>query len=123
MPARIQSKKGHDLYAYNTELKRNLKNAIYNCKSNIKETAEYLGIKHEVLSQMLNEGRRTYVLCIDFAYLICKHLGITLADVIPMTGESKSLVMHKTVSSEEVIRLRKKLELIQLVIDTGNIDN
>ena len=49
MPARIQSKKGHDLYAYNTELKRNLKNAIYNCKSNIKETAEYLGIKYEVL--------------------------------------------------------------------------
>ena len=123
MPARIQSKKGHDLYAYNTELKRNLKNAIYNCKSNIKETAEYLGIKYEVLSQMLNEGRRTYVLCIDYAYLICKHLGITLTDVIPMTGESKSLVMHKTVSSEEVIRLRKKLELIQLVIDTGNIDN
>lgn len=123
MPARIQSKKGHDLYAYNTELKRNLKNAIYNCKSNIKETAEYLGIKYEALSQMLNEGRRTYVLCIDYAYLICKHLGITLADVIPMIGESKSLVMHKTVSSEEVIRLRKKLELIQLVIDTGNIDN
>lgn len=100
MPARIQSEKGYDLYAFNTELKRNLKNAIYNSKSNIKETAEYLGIKHAVLSQMLNEERRTYVLCIDFAYLICKHLGITLADVIPMTGESKSLVMHKTVSSE-----------------------
>ena len=123
MPARIQSEKGYDLYAFNTGLKRNLKNAIYNSKSNIKETAEYLGIKHAVLSQMLNEERRTYVLCIDFAYLICRHLGITLADVIPMTGESKSLVMHKTVSSEEVTRLRKKLELIKLVIDTGNIDN
>lgn len=109
MPARIQSEKGLDLYAFNTALKRNLKNAIYNSKSNIKETAEYLGIKYAVLSQMLNEERRTYVLCIDFAYLICKHLEITLADVIPMTEESKSLVMHKTVSSEEVIRLRKKL--------------
>ena len=81
MPARIQSEKGLDLYAFNTALKRNLKNAIYNSKSNIKETAEYLGIKYAVLSQMLNEERRTYVLCIDFAYLICKHLGITLADV------------------------------------------
>lgn len=29
MPARIQSTKGHDLYAFNTALKRNLKNAIY----------------------------------------------------------------------------------------------
>lgn len=41
MPARIQSTKGRDLYAFNTALKRNLKNAIYTNGSTIKEVAEY----------------------------------------------------------------------------------
>ena len=108
MSACIQSEKGHDLYAFNTALKRNLKNAIYNSKSNLRETADYLGVKYAVLSQMLNEDRRTYVLCIDFAYLICKHLGITLADVIPIAEESKSLVLHKTIDGERVKELQHK---------------
>lgn len=118
MSTRIQSEKGHDLYAFNTALKRNLKNAIYNSKSNLRETADFLGVKYAVLSQMLNEDRRTYVLCIDFAYLICKHLGITLADVIPLTEESKSLVLHKTIDGERVKELQHKLDLIRSVIDS-----
>ena len=118
MSTRIQSEKGHDLYAFNTALKRNLKNAIYNSKSNLRETADFLGVKYAVLSQMLNEERRTYVLCIDFAYLICKHLGITLADVIPMAEESKSLVLHKTIDGERVKELQHKLDLIRSVIDS-----
>ena len=118
MSTRIQSEKGHDLYAFNTALKRNLKNAIYNSKSNLRETADFLGVKYAALSQMLNEDRRTYVLCIDFAYLICKHLGITLADVIPMAEESKSLVLHKTIDGERVKELQHKLDLIRSVIDS-----
>ena len=116
MPARIQSTKGHDLYQFNTALKRNIKDAIYTNGSNIKEVAEYLGVNHAVLTTMLLENKRTYVLCIDFAYLICKFLGITLADVIPMTEESKSLVLHKTIDSERVKDLQHKLGLIRSVI-------
>lgn len=118
MSARIQSTKGHDLYAFNTALKRNLKNAIYANGSNIKEVAEYLGVNQAVFTSMLLEEKRTYVLCIDFAYLICKFLGITLADVIPMTEESRSLVMHKTIDSERVKELQHKLDLIRSVIDS-----
>lgn len=118
MPARIQSTKGHDLYQFNTALKRNLKNAIYANGSNIKEVAEYLGVNQAVFTSMLLEEKRTYVICIDFAYLICKFLGITLADVIPMTEESRSLVMHKTIDSEHVKELQHKLDLIRSVIDS-----
>lgn len=118
MPARIQSTKGHDLYAFNTALKRNLKNAIYANGSNIKEVAEYLGVNQAVFTTMLLEEKRTYVLCIDFAYLICKFLGITLADVIPVTEESKSLVLHKTIDGERVKELQHKLDLIRSVIDS-----
>ena len=120
MPARIQSTKGHDLYKFNVQLKQNLKNAIYVKGSSIREVSEHLGINQVVLSSVLSENRRTYVLCIDFAYLICKFLGITLADVIPMSEESRSLVMHKTVDSERVKELEHKLDLIRSVLDTKN---
>ena len=118
MPARIQSTKGHDLYKFNVALKQNLKNAIYVRGSNISEVAEYLGINQVVLSSMLSENRRTYVLGIDFAYLICKFLGITLADVVPMSEESRSIVMHKTVDGERVKELEHKLDLIRSVLGT-----
>nr|DAS66547.1 MAG TPA: antitoxin [Bacteriophage sp.] len=120
MPARIQSTKGHDLYKFNVALKQNLKNAIYVKGSSIREVAEHLGINQVVLSSVLSENRRTYVLCIDFAYLICKFLGITLADVIPMSEESRSLVMHKTVDGERVKELEHKLDLIRSVLGTEN---
>lgn len=118
MLARIQSTKGHDLYKFNVALKQNLKNAIYVKGSSIREVAEHLGINQVVLSSVLSENRRTYVLCIDFAYLICKFLGITLADVIPMSEESRSLVMHKTVDGERVKELEHKLDLIRSVLGT-----
>lgn len=119
MLARIQSTKGHDLYAFNTALKRNLKNAIYTNGSTIKEVAEYLGVNKAVFTSMLLEDRRTYVLCIDFAYLICKFLGITLADVIPISDETKDIVFHKTIDGERVKELELKLEMIRSVVGTS----
>lgn len=119
MPARIQSTKGHDLYAFNTALKHNLKNAIYTNGFAIKEVAEYLGVNQAVFTSMLLEDRRTYVLCIDFAYLICKFLGITLADVIPVSEESKDVVFHKTIDAERVKELELKLEMIRSVVGTS----
>lgn len=73
MSARIQSTKGHDLYAFNTALKRNLKNAIYTNGSTIKEVAEYLGGEPSSIHFHVT-GRQTH-LCIVHRFRI-PHLQV-----------------------------------------------